>query len=43
MGSGTTAMACKQTDRRFIGYELESKYCDIANERLKQTQLEVFV
>jgi len=43
MGSGTTAMACKQTDRRFIGYEIESKYCDIINERLKQTQLEVFV
>ena len=36
MGSGTTAVACKQTNRNFIGIELEQKYVDIANKRLSQ-------
>lgn len=36
MGSGTTAIACKQLGRNFIGIELEQKYIDIANERLKK-------
>jgi len=39
MGSGTTAVACKQTDRRFIGIEISQEYVDIANKRLKQTNL----
>lgn len=39
LGSGTTAVACKQTNRNFIGVELSQKYCDIANERLKQDLL----
>jgi len=39
MGSGTTAVACKQTNRRFIGIEKEQKYVDIANKRLKQEVL----
>jgi site-specific DNA-methyltransferase (adenine-specific) len=39
LGSGTTAVACKQLNRNFIGIEKEQKYCDIANERLsKMTQ-----
>ncbi len=36
MGSGTTAVACKQLNRNFIGFEISRKYCDIINERLSQ-------
>ena len=43
MGSGTTALACKQTKRHYIGYEVESSYCRIAENRLKQTLVEAFV
>lgn len=34
MGSGTTGVACKQMNRNFIGIELESKYFEIAKERI---------
>lgn len=34
LGSGTTAVACKQLKRNFIGIELSQKYCDIAQQRL---------
>lgn len=33
-GSGTTAIACMQTGRAFIGYEREPKYVDIARSRI---------
>ena len=39
MGSGTTAVACKELGRNFIGIEKESKYIDIANKRLSQKSL----
>lgn len=39
MGSGTTAVACKQLNRNFIGFEIEPKYVEIANNRLKQSTL----
>ena len=39
MGSGTTALACKQLNRKFIGFEISPEYCKIANERLKQEVL----
>lgn len=39
MGSWTTAVACKNTGRDFIGFELEEKYCAIGEERLKQEVL----
>ena len=35
MGSGTTAIACINTNRIFIGSEISKEYCDIANERIK--------
>jgi site-specific DNA-methyltransferase (adenine-specific) len=34
IGSGTTAIACLETNRNFIGMELEPKYVDIANKRI---------
>ena len=34
MGSGSTGVACMNTDRRFIGIEKEQKYFDIAKERI---------
>lgn len=34
MGSGSTGVACINTDRNFIGYELDPTYHDIAAKRL---------
>jgi site-specific DNA-methyltransferase (adenine-specific) len=34
MGSGTTAVACVKTNRKFIGFETESKYIEVCNTRL---------
>jgi len=39
MGSGTTAVACKYTNRTFIGFENNKEYYDIANSRLTQKNL----
>ncbi len=36
IGSGTTAVACVNTKRNFIGIELLEEYCKIANERLSK-------
>ena len=35
MGSGTTGLACKNTERNFIGIELDKKYYEIAEDRLR--------
>jgi site-specific DNA-methyltransferase (adenine-specific) len=35
IGSGTTAIACINLKRNFIGIEKEQKYVDIANKRIK--------
>lgn len=43
MGSGTTAVACKQLSRKFIGFEFDKDYCKIANKRLQQSNLKTFV
>lgn len=34
-GSGSTGIACIQTNRKFIGMELDDKYYEIAKERLR--------
>lgn len=36
-GSGTTGVACKLTNRHFIGIELNDKYFDIMKKRIKST------
>ena len=35
MGSGTTALACVEFNRNFIGIEMDEKYFNIANDRIK--------
>lgn len=40
MGSGTTAVACKQTGRNYIGMEKQQKYCDIIEKRLREISQE---
>jgi len=39
LGSGTTAVACQELHRNFIGIEISPEYCKIAEERLKQKPL----
>lgn len=36
IGSGATAVACKLTNRKFIGFEIEKKYCQLSLKRLKR-------
>lgn len=36
MGSGTTAIICKEKKRKYIGFEISKKYVEIANERIKK-------
>ena len=35
MGIGSTGIACKETNRQFIGIEIDKKYFDIAKERIE--------
>jgi site-specific DNA-methyltransferase (adenine-specific) len=41
MGSGTTAVAALRTNRKFIGFELESEYVRIANQRIENVTDEI--
>ena len=36
IGSGSVAVACKQLNRNYIGFEIDPNYCKIANERLEK-------
>lgn len=38
MGSGTTGVACVNTNRSFIGIELDEKYYDIASKRIEDAK-----
>ena len=38
MGSGSTGLACVNTNRNFIGIELDDKYFEIAKERIEEVK-----
>ena len=38
IGSGSTAVACKMLNRRYIGFELNPEYCQQAQARLADVQ-----
>ena len=40
MGSGSTGVACINTNRQFIGFELDDGYFDIATKRLQEAKEE---
>jgi len=39
IGSGTTAVACRQLNKDFIGFEINPKYVEVCNKRLSQQTL----
>jgi len=39
-GMGTTAYCSLERNRRYIGFELDKQYCDIANERIQKAMRE---
>ena len=40
MGSGTTGVACVNTNRNFIGIELDGNYYNIAKQRIESVVYE---
>lgn len=40
MGSGTTGVACKKLNRKFIGIEIDEKYFEIAKNRIEEVKNE---
>ena len=40
IGTGTVAVGCIQTGRKYIGMEIDNKYFDIANQRISQANEE---
>lgn len=38
VGSGTTCVAAKELNRKYVGYDIEEKYLQIAEERLKEVK-----
>lgn len=42
MGSGSTGVAAKNTNRDFIGIEMDDKYFNIAQQRIKETEYKLF-
>lgn len=43
MGSGTTAIACINTGRNYIGFELDKKCYDLSIDRINKHQIPLFV
>tara|TARA_R100001510_G_scaffold50243_1_gene49121 strand:+ start:271 stop:1011 length:741 start_codon:yes stop_codon:yes gene_type:complete len=42
MGSGTTGVACNNTNRKFIGIEQDENYFNIATDRIKASEYKLF-
>ena len=42
IGSGTTAVACKMLNRRFIGFDISQNYIDIARKRIANIPQRLF-
>jgi len=42
MGSGSTGVACKNTNINFIGIEQDENYFNIAQKRIKETEYKLF-
>ena len=42
MGSGSTMVACQNTNRNGIGIEQDGKYFDIAQQRIKENEYKLF-
>jgi len=42
MGSGSTGVACVNTNRNFIGIEMDSNYFEIAEQRIKEANYKLF-
>tara|TARA_R110001606_G_C15194106_1_gene630854 strand:- start:49 stop:822 length:774 start_codon:yes stop_codon:yes gene_type:complete len=42
MGSGTTGVACQNTNRSFIGIEMDDKYFKVAQDRIKENEYKLF-
>lgn len=44
MGSGTTAIACIRSNRRYVGCEIDNKFYELANKRIKleKQQIKLF-
>lgn len=40
MGLGTTALACKKNNRKYIGFEIVKEYYDMSIERLNKIEWE---
>lgn len=41
MGSGTTGVACVNTNRSFIGIELDENYFEIAKQRIGEHNAQI--
>lgn len=41
MGSGTTAIACIESNRKYIGFEISAEYCEMAKKRINQRKQEL--
>lgn len=41
MGSGTTGIACLNTNRKFIGMELDDTYFEIAKKRIEEADIKI--
>ncbi len=42
LGSGTTALVCQNLSRNFAGIEIEQKYIEMAENRLKEESVNLF-